>query len=142
MAKVAKKYNLPVIVFNARQYYVKHLKKYGFILLEDENPGVYLYLMRHADMVFTTSFHGTIFASLYNKVFWTLKNSGMFGSDDRVRTLVSQLDIKERLIVPEKIDDFDFLRLPDYSKYRRALAKLRSNSIDYLKNALNGDKNV
>lgn len=141
--KVSKKYNLPVIVFNSKQYFVKGLKKFNFILPDDENPGVYLYLMKKAELVFTTSFHGTIFSTIYNKKFWTLKNGGMYGDDDRVRTLITQLSMEERLIVPQFDDNFEYLQEVDYNKYYEKLDELQSESIKYLKEALdiNGGNN-
>ena len=135
--QVSKRYHLPVIVFNAKQYYVKHLKKYGFILPEDENPSVYLYLMHHAELIFTTSFHGTIFSTIYHKKFWTLKNGGMFGDDDRVLTLMSQLGIEDRLILPKNTKTFDFFQSPDYTTYKKNLTNLQEISLNYLSDAIN-----
>lgn len=135
--RIARRYNMPVIVFNAKQFYVKRLWKYDFVLSKEEDPGVYLYLMKMADMVFTTSFHGTIFASMYQKKFWTLKNTGMFGDDDRVGTLVSELGVKDRLIIPAEMEqDFDYMQEFNHADYRQKLAKKRAESMKYLKDAM------
>lgn len=137
VGKISKRYSLPVFVFNTKQFYIKRLWKYGFNLPEREDPGVYLFLMRKADMVFTTSFHGTIFASLFHKKFWTLKNTGMFGDDDRVRTLVNQLGLEKRLIVPSEMPkDFDYFQGFDFNKYNVELGKRKTTSIGYLTKAL------
>lgn len=137
--KISKKYNLPVIVFNSKQFYVKRLWKYNFLLPEDENPGTYLYLMKNAELIFTTSFHGTIFSTIYNKKFWTLKNGGMYGNDDRVITLVNQLGIKDRLIIPKYDDKFNYLCDMDYSMYNELLKNLKEKSINFLKEALDSN---
>lgn len=134
--KVSKKYKLPVIVFNSKQFYVKRLWKYDFILPQSENPGTYLYLMKNAELVFTTSFHGTIFSTIYNKKFWTLKNGGMYGDDDRVKTLINQLGIQDRLIIPSFKDDIDYLCSIDYKEYNKKLEILKEKSINFLKEAL------
>ena len=134
--KVSKKYKLPVIVFNSKQFYVKRLWKYDFILPQSENPGTYLYLMKNAELVFTTSFHGTIFSTIYNKKFWILKNGGMYGDDDRVKTLINQLGIQDRLIIPSFKDDIDYLCSIDYKEYNKKLEILKEKSINFLKEAL------
>jgi len=140
VSKVSKKYNMPVIVFNSKQYYIKGLKYKGFILPEIENPSSYLWLIKNAQLVFTTSFHGTIFSSIYRKNFWTLKNGGMFGDDDRVKTLVEKLHIEDRLILPNFDKNFNYLEKPNYSLYENSFKHLVKSSNEYLEKALS-DKN-
>ena len=137
--QISKKYKLPVIVFNSKQFYVKGLWKYGYILPEDENPGTYLYLMKNATLVLTTSFHGTIFSTIYRKNFWILKNGGMYSNDDRVKTLINQLNIPDRLVVPEYDDKFDYLCNVQYDAYEESLKQLKNKSTNYLKEALNSN---
>lgn len=131
--KISKKYNLPVIAYNAKNFYVKGLNySTNFRLLKLENPSIYLSLIKHATLVITTSFHGTIFSSIYNKKFWTIKNGGMFGSDDRVLTLVHNLDLEDRLIPIEFDDNFDYLKTKNYDVYYNKLQNLKKISIDYI----------
>lgn len=138
--KIAKKYHLKVVAWNPKSFYLKGMSCSGFYLPKVQNPGVYLSLIKNSAMVITTSFHGTIFSTIYRKKFWTIKNGGMFGDDDRVKTLVNQLRISERLIPIQFDDTFDYLQLPDYSNYNQELPKLREKSIDFLLGALkNGD---
>lgn len=90
--KVSKKYNLPVIAFNTKTFFVKGMQLQGFKLPDIENPAAYLELIKNASIIFTTSFHGTVFSSIYQKSFWTIKNGGMFGDDDRVKLLLNSWD--------------------------------------------------
>ena len=138
--KISKKYNLPVIVWNSKQYYVKGLNKKGFKLPVNENPGIYLTLIKNAELVITTSFHGSIFSTIYKKNFWIMKNGGMHGDDERVLTLIKELDLEDRLIVPNYDDNFDYFKAVNYKQYDANLIKLRKKSIDYLSKAL-GDSN-
>lgn len=134
---VSKRYNMPVIAFNAKAF---HLKGMGvtsnFRLPALENPSTYLTLIKNARIVFTTSFHGTIFSTLYRKTFWTVKNGGMFGDDDRVLTLMSTLRLEDRLIPISFNNNFDYLRKPDYSHYEDNLSEPRKRSWDFLEQAL------
>lgn len=134
--KISKKYNIPVIVWNAREYYMKKEYLNGFILPSKINPGVYLDLIKNAEIVITTSFHGTIFSTIYGKNFWTIKNGNMYNTDDRVITLMNQLSLKDRLIEPTFDDKFDYMKNVSYLEYEKNLKKLRKESISYLEQAL------
>ena len=93
-------------------------------------------LIKNAELVITTSCHGTIFSTIYNKKFITVKNGGMYGDDDRVITLLEQLNMMERLIPYEFDDSFDYLAPIDYSNYNKSIKALKEKSIKYLQKSL------
>lgn len=130
--KISEKYNLPVICWSSKSFYKKFIYTYGFKLPEYESPSVYLSLIKNAELVFTTSFHGTIFSTIYKKRFFTLKNGGMYGDDDRVMTLLNQLDITDRLIEPDFNGKFDYLKEMDYSNYDKNLKILQNKAQKYI----------
>lgn len=134
--KLSKKYKLPVIVFNSKEYYFRGLGLKGFKMTYEQDPGIYLHLIKNAKMVITTSFHGTIFSTIYRKKFWVMKNGDMYGTDDRVITLLNQLSMINRLIEPEFYEEFDYNQDLDYSEYERNLEGLRKKSYDFLEKAL------
>lgn len=134
--KLSKKYKMPVIVWNSKEYAIKGLYKYGFKMAFHQDPGVYLDLIKNAKMVITTSFHGTIFSTIYRKKFWVMKNGDMYGEDDRVITLLNQLEMMDRLIEPQFNIDFNYNKEVDYSEYDNKLPELQKKSLDYLKKAL------
>ena len=134
--KISQKYNLPVIAFNTKTFYVKGMQFSGFKLPEIENPSTYLQLIKNAEVIITTSFHGTVFSSIYRKKFWTVENGGMFGNDDRVKTLMYLLDLEDRMIPIEFDDSFDYLKQKDYDKYEHLLEKEQEKAYGYLNKAL------
>lgn len=134
--KIGKKYGLKVVVWNASEYYLKSEFINGFKLPKKFNPGIYYDLIKNAELVFTTSFHGTIFSTICKKNFWILKNGGMYGDDDRVLTLINQLGISERLIEPLFDNNFDYMQHCSYKKYDINLKKLQSKSLNYLETSL------
>ena len=134
--KISKKYSLPVIAFNTKTFYVKGMQFSGFKLPEIENPSTYLQLIKNAEMIITTSFHGTVFSTVYRKKFWTVKNGGMFGDDDRVKTLMHLLDLEDRMIPIEFDDQFNYMKEKDYKRYESLLDKEQSLAFNYLQNAL------
>lgn len=139
--QISQKYGLPVIAFNTKTFYVKGMQFSGFKLPEVENPATYLQLIKNAELVITTSFHGTVFSSIYRKKFWTVKNGGMFGDDDRVKTLMHLLDMEDRMVPIEFNDTFDYLQEKDYKKYEVLLKKEREKAYRYLENALSEQEN-
>lgn len=135
--KVAKKYNLKVITWSTKSYYIKFIKQFGFELPPYESPAVYLNLVKNADLVMTTSYHGTIFSTIYKKKFYTLKNGGMYGEDDRVLTLINSIGLMDRLIKYDFDDSYDYLEDINYDNYDLLLKKLQKKSWDYLDKSLN-----
>lgn len=134
--KISKKYRLPVIAFNSKSYYVKLMNLQNFSLPKIENPSTYLQLISNATLIITTSFHGTIFSTIYKKNFWTIKNGGMFGSDDRVLTLMDNLDLTDRLINIQFDDNFNYLEVKNYNQYNINLKKLQKESVDFIRKSI------
>lgn len=138
--KLSKKYNLPVIVWNSREIALKGLFFKGFKTTIHQNPGIYLDLIKNAKYIITTSFHGAIFSTIYNKKFWVMKNGDMYGEDDRVITLLRLLDLEDRLIEPLFKENFSYDKEVNYENYNKSLKKYRQDSIDYLKEALKDER--
>ena len=138
--EVANKYNMKVITWSSKSYYVKNIKKYGFELPKYENPEMYLYLIKNAKLVFTTSYHGTIFSTIFKKKFYTIKNGGMYGDDDRVITLLKQINLMDRLIPYEFDKNFDYMNEVNYKKSEEKLIDLKMKSIKFLTDSVRGFK--
>lgn len=133
---VSKKYHLPVIAFNTKTFYVKGMQRTGFKLPEIENPRSYLTLIKKATLIMTTSFHGTVFPTIFRKRVWVIKNGGMFGDDDRVKTLINELGIEDRLIPIEYKEYFNYMKMVDYSYYDKELPILQNMAIQFLRDSL------
>ena len=102
----------------------------GAIWMGDCAPDVFLYLVHHADMVITDSFHGTVFSILYNKKFLSITNTN---SDTRIKDILSALDLEDRL----KNDRAEFPKEKiNYSVINDKLKDMRRGSIDFLKQGL------
>ena len=106
-----------------------------------ETPSLYLNLIKNAKLVITTSFHGTIFSTIYKKNFIVVKNGDMYGNDDRVITLLNQLKMESRLLPFEFSENYNYLEDIDYSEYNRILPKLQEKAIRYInENILNQER--
>ena len=64
----------------------------------------------------------------------------MFGSDDRVITLLNSLGLSERLIEMNFDSNFDYMKNVDFSEYDEVLPALKENSGKYLLSALEDEK--
>lgn len=138
--KISEKYNLKVITWSTKSYYMKFIKTFGFELPDYEDPSIYLNLIKNADLVITTSYHGTIFSTIYRKKFIVVKNGGMYGDDDRVKTLLEQLNMNDRLMPYTFDETYNYFSSVDYSEYDSNLPKLKKKSIDYInKEIINND---
>jgi hypothetical protein len=134
--QISKKYNLQVITWSTKSYITKRIRRFGFKLPKYENPSMYLSLIKNAELVITTSFHGTIFSTIYRKKFITVKNGEMYGDDDRVKTLLEQIKMINRLLPYEFNEDYDYLADIDYAEYDAILPELQKKANEFL------DKNV
>ncbi len=100
-------------------------------------PSEFLWLIHNSNVVFTDSYHGTIFSLLYNKKFYTFMR---FKSDDpicqnsRIRQLESIFDIKD--FVVNGGDNIDDSKSMNYNKFKILLDAYKAESIKYLEGAL------
>ncbi len=134
---VSARYGLPVIAFNAKSYYLKGMNfRTHFALPDRESPATYLRLIKNATMVFTTSFHGTVFSAMFRRPFWTVKSGGMLGDDDRVLTLLSSLGLCDRWTEIQHDPQCDYMSPPDYSAFEENLEAERTVAMEYLARSL------
>lgn len=96
----------------------------------DADPARWLYLISHANYIVTNSFHGTAFSINYRKDFY-VEFSSKFNS--RLEYLISSLGLSGQVIENGQGKNWGST---DYSQADRALAQLRDESLQYLKNAL------
>lgn len=130
--KISKKFNMSVYMFDVKSWGVKGNFRFGFKLADEYGPEAFLSLVKNAEMVLTTSFHGTVFSTIFEKNFWYLDSSMHSKDDDRARYLLQQLGLKNRLIDISKVDATDLRMNPDFSNSRILVEKLKKNSIEFL----------
>jgi len=132
IAKVSKETGYPVYVIDAVQYKNYNLEKYGFKLFKT-GPVGFLSLMKNAEIVFSQSFHGTIFSALFHRNFWAFHNSIIANpDDDRATYILKQLGLSNRYINIEKIEDVDLFKKIDYKKVDEKVEELRQNAFKYI----------
>lgn len=90
------------------------------------SPYEFLRLVKNADRVFTSSFHGLVFSLLYHKDVYA-----SFGhNSNRAKTLLDSLGLSERLIAP--LIEVPNLKEIDYDSVQEKLRLLKDSSYRFL----------
>ncbi|MDR1157991.1 MAG: polysaccharide pyruvyl transferase family protein [Oscillospiraceae bacterium] len=100
----------------------------GIVRIKALHPKQFISLIANAELVYTTSFHGTAFSILLKKNFFVEINCAD-GVNTRVKSLLEILDLMERDI--ERIDD-SYTALSDYSTVFEKLQNKREEAKQYL----------
>lgn len=101
------------------------------------SPEEFLALVRDAEIVVTTSFHGTVFALNFGKPILTIVRDRKSG-DSRQMDIMRQIGLEKQVCSIN--DEFPAAKdaFYDREKEQDRLEKLRVQSIEYLKNAIYG----
>lgn len=103
-------------------------KMYANKWIYDADPGQFLWLVDHAAMVVTSSFHGVAMSAIFEKKFSAVINPG---SPSRIACLLETLGIGNLPL--DRLAEAD---APDYEPVRQRIEQERQRSKDYLNEAL------
>ena len=132
---VQDKYQLPIITLSR----INQWDGDTMIRIEKKQSiGCYefLDLVDKAEIIVTSSFHGTAFAINFGKPFLALHN-GKSDSDDRVGSLISKVNLNSQLITTETRIDNNINPYYNSSASLQKLQFLREESMSFIKNSLN-----
>lgn len=94
----------------------------------------WLAYIRDSKRVVTSSFHGVVFSILFHTEFAVIKLGENFAaSNDRISTLLKQLNICDRYVDDSNISDI-FLKKINWEEVDDRLLELRFNSLDFIRN--------
>lgn len=87
-----------------------------------------------AKMVFTDSFHGTVFSIIFHKPFWVIgnKNRGL----SRIESLLKIFGLQDRLITIDDVSNTDWSKQINWKEVNQKRNLLKELSISYICNAL------
>ena len=111
-----------VVVSNSRR------NIYGNKWVYDADPGQFLWLLDHAQMVVTSSFHGAAMSVIFEKPFAAVIDPG---SPSRIAGLVEVLGI-----TCANLEDLKAGNCPDYGSVAQRISRERTLGMDYLRNTL------
>lgn len=97
-------------------------------------PDEFLWVLCHAEAVFTDSFHGCVFSFLFDKPFVVYDRKSKWKSmASRMETFLPQFCLEERAYTGSLPED---LLCHDYTAGQKVLAQERRRSLDYIKQCL------
>lgn len=100
-------------------------------IYQTATPEDFANIIRNAECVVTTSFHGTAFSIIFNKPFYTIKLND--GADSRSVSLLEALNLEDRMIETNETPIFSTI---DYRLANEKLDALRQESQGFLLNNL------
>lgn len=100
----------------------------------DVGPCEFLSMIKHAEFVVTNSFHGTAFATTFERPYVSVVTGK---ADTRMESLLSQLGLADHLVTKDKVD-VEKMLATDFIPVRKEKNALRQSSFDFIKSALNG----
>lgn len=127
---VSRKFNLKVIYSFATVF--PHTFKNDSETFYYSDPKEFVQLVKHAKVVITNSFHGTIFSIKYHVPFFTYIVGSMAS---RVTDLLKSVGLEEQIVYGYRKLSEDMLQT-DFSKADMVLEERKRESIHYLKMAL------
>lgn len=131
--EVSKKLSLPIYVIDAKEWSRRNLAKYGIKLAPKGGPSSYLSCIKDAELVLTSSFHGTIFSVMFRKNFWYLKKINFDSKDDRASFLLTQLGLMDRFVNLVDVVNLNLSEEPNYAEVSSKIDELRERSMKFIR---------
>ena len=100
-------------------------------------PEEFLALLDHSEFLVTNSFHGVALSLLFHKQFYVYENSGVM---TRINGLLDAFDLENRKV--RLVSDIDRNLIIDYSQIDQKLVQMREDSLSFLRQALQGERQI
>jgi hypothetical protein len=127
--EIARENNLDIIEIAAGNV----LRK-GKNIIKSASPEEFLWYIDNAEVIITTSFHGTVFSIIYHKDFYVVDSTNK--NDSRMSSLLSLTRLMDRIV--SSIDNVTRREI-DWQRVDRLLSIEREKSISFLKESLQCD---
>lgn len=128
LVKLSEKYNLEIV----------NLMDQSNFDIYVSSPGEFVWLIKNCEMVYTDSFHGTVFSIIMKKPFVVCprENSGM-DMNSRIDTLLDLFNLKNRVGYPKNGYKIDNPLYIEFKNIDSILFEEKKKAAMYLKSALN-----
>lgn len=133
LRRYANEHNLKLVIFatNSRYKKIADIYLYG-------GPVEFVSYIKNASIIFTDSFHATIFSIIFEKKFFTFKrfkDGDKNNQNDRIYNLFNILGIENHFIGEEELVLAEYT-IPNWKMVNEKLQTAIEKSLSFLKNAL------
>lgn len=139
--RLSKNTKLKIVAIRHTDEYLEMDNTFGDEAPYDVDPFDFIKLIANAKYVCTDSFHCTVFSIIFQKQFLTfyrLKSSDGNSRNSRIDSLLNIFGLEERLFQCDIKTQME--KYIDYNEVQQKLDILRSQSLDFLKHAIEDEK--
>lgn len=114
-------------------------RKFGDLRLYDVSPQQFISLIKHAEYVFTDSFHAVVFSNIYQKQYFVFNRNKKGAMASRIVDITQLFHQEERFCADKERETIEYLTSLsniDYTKNNDDFERLKEQSISYLENNL------
>ncbi|MBS6161159.1 MAG: polysaccharide pyruvyl transferase family protein [Firmicutes bacterium] len=138
LRETSKRLKMPVYFLEPKEWALRCCWKDSIKLVGKYGPEVFLNLMKNATVIFTTSFHGTAFSTIFHKNFWYIDSGNNdLDKDDRAVSFLTQLGLMERYRTVDYLKNHELIDKPDYNRVDYKWNELVEQSMKYLEKVVN-----
>lgn len=136
--KTSRKTGLPVYFLEPKEWALRCCWKNNIKLVDKYGPESFLNLMKYSKLIFTTSFHGTAFSTIFHKNFWYIDSGNNdLSKDDRAVSFLSQLGLMNRYKTISYLQSINVMQAINYYDVESKVNNLIDSSIEYLRGIVN-----
>lgn len=133
LQNVSKKTGMPIYILDQKSWAINKLDKFGIKKYNKSGPIAFLELIKNARLVLVQSFHGIVFATLFHKCFWSLRNlANNDSADDRARFLLEQVGLLDRAITYDELEIIDLFSEATFDKADYNINKMKKTAFEYI----------
>lgn len=113
-------------------------KEFGDIRLYDVSPGEFVALIKHAEYVFTDSFHAVAFSGIYHKQFFVFTRTEYKTMSSRIYSITNMFDAETHFCDTQEKQELEYIENVEKIKYEKMekLFFMKKKSLDFLKKNL------
>lgn len=128
-------YKLVAIVYASGNLSIPN-SKYGDIQLIDVGPEQFLSLIKHAEYIFTDSFHAVVFSIIFQKQFLVFNRDVKGSMNSRITSLTDMFDMQERFCATRQQESMSYIEGLKEINYKRKFTKfeeIRGKSYEFIR---------
>ena len=111
-------------------------REFSDVALNDVTPSGFISLIKHAECIFTDSFHGSVFSAIYHKNIFVFGRAGYASMNSRIRSVAALFGFEDHFcdtVEKATIDYIDNCDAIDYEMHWQKYEIEKEKSLDFLR---------